>query len=294
MFFNEALEIKFRRVPARAFVWTLCLLLSLVCAAGGQNKSKIKPEEIVAKHVEAIGTAEARSAAINRMIQGKSHARVVQLANSTIQGKSLLASTADRMLLQMSFEVAVTGDYSREQISFDGREVNAPFITESKRSGLGTFVFRYKEIIKQGFFGGSLFSSWALLDVKNKIGKLSYDGTEKIGERETHVLKCVPRGGSALNIKLYFDAQTFQHLRTTYAHSVSPAGIVSDEGRITETRYRLVEDFSDYRQISGLALPTTYKINLTVESYNSTNQFEWLLTFSRFAFNQPIEDNLFK
>jgi hypothetical protein len=287
-------KIKLGKFITRTLFWTVCFLSALAAEATAQDGSKPKPEEIVAKHIGSIGAPEALAAAKTRMIQGKVQARVVQASLTNQQGKALLASAPDKTLLQMMFEVISPADYAREQVSFDGKKVNAPFITESQRSALGNFLFEYSEVVKQGLLGGSLISSWALLDAKNKIVRLKYDGQEKIGDRQTYVLRCYPRGGTALTVKLYFDAETFRHLRTTYYHQAMPSTIAADEGRLSETRYKLTEDFSDYKPISGLNLPTTYKITFIYENQRRQREFEWLLKFSRFAFNQQIPPDLFQ
>lgn len=277
-----------------SFIFWIFLSLSSTVAA--QNSSKIKPEDIVAKHLDSIGTAETLAAANNRLFEGKSQARVTQSSIITVQGKSLLASTADSNLIQMMFEAVSASDYSREQISFDGKKLNIPFNTESQRSALGDFVFNYPEIVKQSLLGGTLFSSWALTNKENKLSKLQYVGKDKIAGKQVVVLRVLPRGGSSLNIKLYFDAQTFRHLRTVYYRIFTPQGVISDDvsWRQSETRYELVEDFSDYKQINGLNLPTAYKITYTIETQTIARQFEWLLKFSRFSFNQKMQADMFR
>lgn len=273
--------------------WALCVL-SLATVGAAQKSPELKPEEIVAKHIASIGTPEMLAVAAIRVIEGKSQAREVQTSFNTVQGKSLLASAADKTLLKLSFPAISTGDYTGESIGFDGKKLIIPNITAQGRSALGNFVFSYKEIMKQGLFGGSLTSSWAMLDTKNKIAKFTYEGTKKIGNTETHILRCVPRGGSALTIKLFFDTETFRHLRTEYYEAFSPPVTVADEGRATENRFNLVEDFSDFKRVSELTLPTTYKITYTAETRRASKQFEWLMKFSRFAYTKQLQDDLFQ
>lgn len=274
----------------------ISLTLLFFNIAPAQDNSKIKPEDIVAKHLDSIGAREVLAASANRLFQGKSQARITQSSINTVQGKSLLASTADSNLMQMLFEAVDASDYSREQISFNGKKLTIPFNTESRRSALGDFIFNYPEIVKQSLFGGTLFSSWALTNKDNKISKLQYEGKDRIAGQEAVVLRVFPRGGSSLNIKLYFDAQTFRHLRTVYSRIVTPQGVISDDvsWRQSETRYKLVEDFSSYKQINGLNLPTVYKITYSLETQTSAHEFEWLLSFSRFSFNQQMQADLFQ
>lgn len=287
-------KINFYAFGKRLVVIFLPLTLFAAIIAA-QNKPKLKPEEIVAKHLEAIGATEALTAAKSRLFQGKSKARRVNSAiNTNVQGKTVLASSADKFLILMTFETMTSDDYAREMLGWDGKKFYFPLNTASKPTALGDFVSDYKEIIKQGLLGGTLMTNWALLDVKNKIGKFEYQGTDKIGSVEAHVLRCVPRGGSGLTIKLFFDPQTFRHLRTTYYQETSPPITLSDEGRVSSIRYKLVEDFENHKPISSLMLPTVYKLEYTVESPTRLNQFQWEMEFSRFEFNTEIKPELFQ
>lgn len=278
------------KINSRIFL----LLLCVCCLMSEITAQKLKPEEILARHLESIGTIEAISAVKTRLLQGKAQARVINSSSEPSAGKGYLVSSGEKMVIQMNFEMATALDYSREHIGYDGNKINAPFITSSNRSALGSFVFGYKEIVKYGLLGGTLRTNWALLDAKNNIGKFEYEKKEKIGEVETHVLRCVPRGGSGLTIKLFFDAQNFQHLRTSYYQEISPPVTVSDEGRISSIRYKLIEDFGNYKQISGLNLPLSYKITYSLEDPRQSRQYEWKIDLSRFEFNVEIKPELFQ
>lgn len=285
-------KIRFFAFMSKTFVSSLFLFW---LAANGAAQDKMKPEEIIAKHVESLGATATIATVKSRLFQGKAQARLVNSAvDTTVKGKSYIVSAGEKMLIQMNFESMTSADYSREHIGFDGKKINTPLITESKPSALGDFVSDYKEIIKQGLLGGTLITNWALLDAKNRIGKFEYQGKEKIGDAETHVLRCVPRGGSGLTIKMFFDAQNFRHLRTTYYQETAPPVTLSDEGRVSSIRYKLIEDFQNHKTISGLTLPTVYKINYTVESPARLRQYEWQLDLSRFEFNVDIKPELFQ
>ena len=57
---------------------------------------------------------------------------------------------------------------------------------------------------------------------------------------------------------------------------------------MTETRYELVEEFSDFKTESGLTLPHTYKIRLSQQG-TATQISEWLMTLVQFNFNQSVD-----
>ncbi len=285
------LKLKFFNILSRTFLGLACL----ATLAAAQDKTKWKPEEIVAKHLESIGTSEAIAAAKTRLFQGKSQARKINSAIDTnVIGKGYLVSSGEKLVLQMNFETMTAADYSREHIGYDGKNFNIPFITESKRSALGDFINGYREIVKQGLFGGVLTSNWALLDAEKRFSKFEYKGTEKIGEMETHVLRCTLRGGSGLTIKMFFDTQTFRHVRTSYYQETQPLTTITEEGRVSGVRYKLIEDFTNHKTISGLTLPTSYRLDYTLESPSRLKQYEWKIDLSRFEFNVEVKPELFK
>jgi len=60
-----------------------------------------------------------------------------------------------------------------------------------------------------------------------------------------------------------------------------------------ETRYKLVEDFRDFRKEGGLTLPHTYTIQYSVSKLNNPIVLDWTFTFTRFTFDYPIEEKQF-
>jgi hypothetical protein len=266
--------------------------VALSLAAVAQDKRKLTPEEIFSKHVESIGTKEAIAAAQTREYHGKAQTRNVRYADTAVTGKAHLVSTLDKTLFKLMFETKVTADYAGETAVYDGSKLHIPVLVDARRSALGAFLFDNPQIIKQGFLGGSLMASWALLDPKNKISKPAYEGLEKIDDREVHVVRCAPKG-SGTRVKLFFDAQTFQHMRTTYSTEITPPVFRNDEGRVSSVKFKLVEDFSNYKFINDLRIPLSYKLDYSVELPSRQEQFEWTLNLQRFAFNQKIADDVF-
>lgn len=264
----------------------------LVCH--GQDKPKLKSEDILAKHVTSIGTTDAITAGMNRKFEGSAQVRNVRLAQSLVRGGSFLASARDKQILVMAFQVLANQDYAGERVAYDGKVVTIPFVSASQRSAVGSFIFAYPEILKHHMFGGTLFSSWALNDPDKHLAKFELQGTEKIADVDTYKVKVVPKGGTALNIRMFFDATSYRHLRTEYKYTATAATLTVDEGRATETRYTLIEDFSNYKTINELSLPTTYKVTMRVDTARQGMEFEWLINLARFAFDKTNEPEIFR
>src|SRR6266496_2974224 len=163
------------------------------------------------------------------------------------------------------------------------------------RSVLGSFLMTHSLIFKQGLMGGTLSSAWPLLDLSSHKADLEYAGTKTIENHLLHEVKYSPRGGSDLQIKMFFDQESFQHVRTEYNRVIpAPTGDRSYvAGAETEIRYKMIEEFSDFRKEGGLTLPHTYKIGLTTDTKNGSFSADWTIRLIQFDFNQPIDPTSF-
>jgi hypothetical protein len=275
------------------------LILSNAVVAAPIPPDKMKPEEVVAKHLAAIGPADALAAAKSRVLIGNSVARF-KLTNTPVElnGPAELASEGEKVLLAMAFN---SNNYPFEKAGYDGQKLTVALLTNGRRSPLSDFLISQDAIFKQGLIGGVLSSAWPLLNLNSKNAKLSYAGTDKIDGRLVHELKYSPRGAGNLKISLFFDAETFQHLRTEYKYEVEAGMTAKATSSVQSTaadqtsmsRYKLVEDFSDFKTEGKLMLPHTYKIHLTTDTQSRTQFLEWAITFSQFVFDQPIDAGSF-
>ena len=153
----------------------------------------------------------------------------------------------------------------------------------------------HNTLFSEGLIGGTLSSAWPLLDLAARGAKLQYGGTEKIDGRQTHKLRYLPRQGAELKITIFIDAENFQHRRTEYERVIAApmGGTPGASASMREMRYKLVEDFRDFRAEGGLTLPHTYTIQYTVSRLNQPLALDWTFNFTRFTFDFPIEDKQF-
>ncbi len=273
------------------------LCLGIILTSGPANSTssvieKMTPEELVAKHLESIGSSQARNSLKTRVISGTAQVIFHTAPVGQAVGKAVLASEGTKTLLGFSFPTPV---YPREHLGFNGNRFMAAFVTAGGRSVLGNFLMANDLVFKQGLMGGTLSSAWPFLDAGSRGAKLEYAGTRKINDRVLHELKYQPRGGSDLNITLFFDQETFQHVRTEYERvSAAPTGnraYANVEER--DMRNKLVEEFSDFKIEGGLTLPHTYKITLSVDAQGGTFLADWMAKLTQFEFNQRIDPNSF-
>lgn len=249
---------------------------------------KMKPEEVVAKHLESIGTSEARAAVRSRAMVGTSVATFRIKGINQAQGKVVIASEGVKNLVAMAFN---TNEYSAEKIGFDGKTVTANYQRPGQYSVLGNFLLGNKVVSKEGLLGGSLSAAWPLLDLNAKNPNLKYAGLTKANNRSLHKLEYLPRGGSDLRITLFFDSETFRHVRTEYQMQVTAqmGNTPETSSRQSPSRYSMIEEFSDFKQEQGLTLPHTYKLQLKIGTQGASFDADWVSQFSQFIFNGVIE-----
>ena len=243
----------------KIFKLSTLFVLSLFLCAFSVSAQKMKPEDVVAKHLESIGTEQARKAVKSMISVGDVKYKIISKKNIEVAGRVVMASSAAKNFFGMNLEAA---DYQMDKLSFDGSKVKASFVRPGQRSLLGNFVLSNEALLKESLLGGTLTSSWALLDMANKKAELSFDGTKKIDGKETYALKYAPKS-SDLTVKMYFDKETFRHVRTEYKQAFS-AGIGRNPNQSAgydESRLTVTEDFGDFKKEKDLTLPHSYRLN---------------------------------
>ncbi|MDX6694907.1 MAG: hypothetical protein QOF02_2510 [Blastocatellia bacterium] len=281
-----------RKIIAALCLLALALPLSVASAPNAPPPDKMKPEEVIAKHLDSIGTAEARSKVKSRIIQGKAVATFRIGGSGTSEGGAVLASTGDRSLISIVYGNEV---YPFERMGFDGKTLTVGEVRPGQRSTLGRFLMAHEMMFKDGLIGGALSSAWPLYDMSTRKAKLKYAGTRKVGDRKAHVLEYEGKDNTGLKTTLYFDAENFQHLRTEYEMHIIQQ--MPGEPSVTQQQgdaiQKVVEDFSDFKTEEGLTLPHSYKLQLSIESLNRRTLQDWAFTLSKFNFNIPIDDKEF-
>jgi len=262
---------------------TLAVFLSTTSLA-----QKLTAEEVIAKHLESLGNAEARASVKSRVIQGTVLATVRIGGGGELKGGAVMASQGPMNLIGLIFG---TQDYGNEKMAFDGNKLTLGELRPGTRTRLGGFFLTHDIMFKEGLIGGTLSASWPLLDLAGHNPKLRYSGTKKMNGRQTHVLEYEPRSGGNLDIKLFFDAETFQHLRTEYFQEFSAPTVSRPEIAAGQqgTRLKFTEDFSDYRKEGALTLPHTYKLQLTFESERNPLLQDWVVSLNQFLFNKELD-----
>lgn len=264
------------------------IVLLALPASASSPLPKLTPAEIVAKHLESIGSANAREGVKTRLVTGTAQVIFRSEPSGQAIGRVVLASEGRRHLVGMSFPSPV---YPREHLGFNGDNFMAAFATPGTRSMLGGFLMTNQQVFKEGLMGGVLSAAWPLFDLQSRHARIEYAGTKTIDDHVLYELAYRPRGGADLKIRIYFDTENFRHVRTEYERLI-PAqmdtrSMVNVQTR--ESRYLLVENFSLFKQEGELTLPHIYTIKLAVDTQNGTFLAEWTLKLTRFSFNEKID-----
>ena len=253
----------------------------------------LTPEEVVAKHLDSIGKKEKRNAPRTLMAVGLSEfeARVPVITGG---GKAIVVSNPDNLFWVISLN---SKEYPFEKIGFFGDKVSLPFITSGTRSLIGTFLADHSKILGDGLFGGAMSLRWNLLDVEKYKTQLRGGGTRKIDGRKLITLdyNSLSGGGAAsFTVKLYFDPETFNHVRTEYRYEV--AALEGTFGRANQQAasvVSLIEQFADFKETDGLNLPYSYRV--TYRTNSNVGMFENSLGIkvSQYVLNQTLAADFF-
>jgi hypothetical protein len=277
---------------------SICLVLMVFLlpwfAHASVDDKKLKPEELIAKHLESIGSKEALEAAKTRAVSGP--VRVTnRLGNAgDITGRGVFLSESPKLIYSMKFTAS---QYPSEQMAFDGARTATGFLPEGKRSNLSLFLDQQSLPLKEGLLGGVLSTAWSLLHLDKLQPKLEYKGVKKLDDKQMHILSYRQRSGSPdLKVTLYFDATTYRHLRSEYKF-VIPARIGygnENSNQIQESYYLLTEDFDDFRTVDGLTLPHRYKLQLSVSTSQGSLLMDWAMNIEAISHKEVFDEKTFK
>lgn len=271
------------------YLFVLISVMVLFTSASGQ---RLKPEELIQKHLDAIAPAEKRAEAESYIAVADIKITNVTRRSPPTIGRAVFASAGSKSFLGMNLN---SNDNPVEKITFDGGRPRIDFTIPGQRSVFGNLLQANPFMIQEGLLGGTLSTNWALFGVEEKRPKLSTSGTRKVNGVDSYVLRYVPRGGADFEVTLYFAKDTFNHIRTEYRRTAS-ASIgrnIDESARQSETRIRITEDFSDHKEFEGIKLPAKYTMLYSISGQNGTTEISWEYELIEFALNPKLDDDTF-
>jgi hypothetical protein len=319
------------RVITLSIASAFCLSLSFALCESSLAKDKgPTPEEVVAAHLKSIGNPALLASIINRGTSGKTSVEFLQGGVGTLAGQCMVLSSGRNLSIILKYGGV---DYPGEYFAYDGTDVEVTTISPGQRSPLGDFIFRYKGLMKEGLLGGVWSLGWPLLDIETRNPSLKYNSA-KVDGRKLHEIDYTPKGGlNNIKVKLFFEPDTFHHVRTEYMLKVQgeqalqagqtvTRGVPSSRnldggqrgGPITRdagvmdpigySYYLLVEKFDNFKEVKlkdlkgsetmSLILPQSYSLEYSVEGQGSSFLGHWNLFADQWMQNGDIDPSLFK
>jgi len=250
---------------------------------------KLSAEEILAKHLAAIGSAEKRAEVRTLIAAGPSE---FEASSPVVKGggKSIVVSDANNLFVLISLN---SKEYPFEKVGYFNGKVDLPFINAGRRSLLGVFLSEHPKLLSEGVFGGVLSRRWAL--AAKDQPKLSTAGSKNIDDRKAYAVEYLSADlGTDFTVRIYFDAETFHHVRTEYRREVVPnSPRVGRQNQITNAVMTLTENFSEFKQVEGLMLPHRYTVTFESNSNSSILQNTWRIIVQKYIVNQALAPDFF-
>jgi hypothetical protein len=219
-------------------------------------------DEVIEKHLAAIGGRAALAKATSRVSTGKiSVSTPVGELAGTIE-VSNKAPNKSRTLVKLDLSALGGGEMTSDQ-RFDGTTGYQIDTFQGNRDITGDQL----EALKNGVF------PTPLLDYKANGLTVALAEKEKVGDKDSHVLVVTPKTGRPM--RMFFDAESFMLLKQVLTINVPQAG-----GDLEQT-----VEFSDFRDVDG------YKVAFAVKSANQVQSITATLTDVKH--NTPIDDSSF-
>jgi hypothetical protein len=278
----------------RTIISCVLLVLSIVALAQvmGAKDEKLKPEQVIAKHLESIGSPEKLKEIKNRATNGTGHVDFRVGGSASLPAEVNLVSEGTSVRFAMRTPAL---EYPGEQFAFDSSKVVIGQISPGRRSNLGEFIFVNDELLKEGLLFGTLSTSWTFLNTDKKQPKLDLSGPKKVDGKSVYEMKYIPRKGNG-NITAFFDfdAETFRHIRSQFKAEVVPTNVGQKITDSAETiRYTITETFNDFKQVDGLTLPHSYQLDFSIDNPRGGFVGNWTYTVKQVSHNQNIDRQVF-
>jgi hypothetical protein len=291
-----------------------CFLALFLSQALPVHAADLKPEDLIAHHLESLGTAAVRGANKSRVIQGIARFKMLVGGGGQLEGKAAVVSEERKLNIMMKFP----NDYKGEQFISDGdKSYIAATTAEHRRTTFGEFVMSQPVILQEGLLGGALSTAWALSNLDRNHPHLSSGGLKKVDGRQLLDLHYQPKKSNEMDIHLYFDPETYHHVETVYSITLAtglgtsvpsssdqvglttasglPGGDPTRSSKQQEIRYTLEERFSDFNTTDGITLPSHYNIHFTQELQDGkTTVYEWDITAKEVVENMSLDPRNFQ
>jgi outer membrane lipoprotein-sorting protein len=218
----------------RPVLFSTLLVSSLLMPAIARTSAQATADEVIEKHLAAIGGREALAKLTSRRATGTVS---IGTPNGDLGGPiELLAKAPNKVLVYISLDLSAMG-------------MNDKMIIEQKFNGTAGWMLNSLQG-DQEITGNQLdnmknnFFPTPLLNYKANGAKVELQPREDVNGKSMFVLLMTPKTGSPT--KLYFDPDTYYLMRTKASVTSPEMGTLEQQG-----------DQSDYRTVDGIKVPFT-------------------------------------
>ena len=248
------------------------------------DKPKLTAEEILNKHLEAIGGKE-------KLAQIKT-----RIAIGTAKKDDELPA---KMAIMSETPNRVAGMYIFERLNwhlfYDGAGATVRPIVAAR--DLAPFFDKYREIIASGLMYNDI-SLYSLLMAGN-AAQLNAEakGTKKVNGHLAYIVDIKPNKKGSY--RLFFDVDTFMWVRTEFGkvRTTKPIGQftneVVDRGQ-DDSEVDFYFEASDFREVGGVKLPFKFVQVITAPLARRAQATTLVGTITEYRHNVPIAAEMFK
>jgi len=242
-------------------------VLGALVALGVQTASAQTAEQVVDRHLAAIGGRDALMKLRSRQ------------ANGTIVVSSPIGELSGTIEI-----LNATPNKARTLIQIDAAAVGAGLVVIDQRlDGVAGYVMDSMQG-NRDITGGQLetmrSSSFpnVLLNYKQLGANISLGEKQKVGDRDVFVLVYEPTSGSA--VRHFIDAETYMELQAIVKVDIPQLG-----GEVEQTT-----SFADYREVDGVKVPFQIKSSSTVQNFAvAMTKVEHNVTIDPELFTKPAK-----
>ncbi|HEX8142250.1 MAG TPA: hypothetical protein VF553_06605 [Pyrinomonadaceae bacterium] len=260
----------------------LLLGFSALQVAADDKKPALTAEEIISKHLAAVGGKEALARFKTRIAIG-----TVKRENDPDSKMAIMSEAPNR--------ISAVFVFPSYDLRFTYNGSNATLQPQIPRQ-FAVFESKYREIVASGLMFNSISLYNILLQPPESV-KFQAKGTKKIKGRETYAVEVKRSKGDAM--RLYFDAETFMWVRTDYGKTHVTAEIKPfTNDPVSRGEDDLTVDFyietSDFRDVDGIKLPFRFEQVVTYPILRQARSGTIIGTITEYRHNEAIDPQMFQ
>lgn len=253
-----------------------------ICAKPTQDK--LSAQEIISKHLAAIGGKEALAKVKTRAAVGTAK-REVQAEVPML----IMSEAPDRVSAAYIFQEATWRIwYDKGKMNFRPTFPREYSIIEDK----------YREIFASGYFFNGAVLYNALLTPPTGDASLEAKGLKKINGRQAYVIE-YKRDKKANVYKLYFDAENFMWVRTDFGRVTIPKQAPSITSNVEarseeEQTIDFYVEASDFKAVDGITLPHKIVHTVTAPILRQKIWGNLTITVKEYRHNIQLDPKMFQ